>query len=187
MGGTMWMEKSIKDILDMLIGQRVSAIWRTSWILRLGIGDIAEDADKEVTAMKTSAFTLEVQSAWRIVNEKKGKILLASSDVFSPRSNAENEEGFDWNLFQWDILGNNLFDEKSKLWFEETPRHITGYKRNIWGDLWIYFSDGDCLEIFIDTSEDIKCWILSEFQKKEKLEYTGIGWGVFEEEDEQEM
>jgi len=82
--------------------------------------------------------------------------------------------------------GNNLFDEKSKIWFDETPRRITEYKRSVWGDLWLFFSNGDCLEIFIDTSEYIKCWIISKCGKKQKLEYTGIGWCFFEEDGEQE-
>ena len=44
------------------------------------------------------------------------------------------------NNFKWDVQGNNLFDEKSKLWLNDnSPIFVKEYKLNKFGDLKIIF------------------------------------------------
>lgn len=101
---------------------------------------------------------------------------MASSDVFSPNSSLVKKEDFDWNTFEWDIPGNNLFDEKSQIWLNEVPIYIREYKINVWGDLRLIFSNNSYLEVLIDTSDYVKCWILSKFGEKEDFVITGLGY-----------
>lgn len=165
-------EKNINNVLEQLLGQKVIAIKRLSDVMRIEIGNTIEEG----TAMNESTFILEVQSAWRIIDSLKKEVLLASSDVFSPNSSLVKKEDFDWNTFEWDIPGNSLFDEKSQIWLNEVPIYIREYKINVWRDLRLIFSNNSYLEVLIDTSDYVKCWILSKFREKEDLVITGLGY-----------
>ena len=104
----MSMNKDIKEILLLLFGKKVCSVWRKSYVLWLEIGDTVEKTEEDGKIEKKSEFALEVQSAWRIVNNHKKKIILASSDVFSPNSKLVKEKNFDWTTFEWNIPGNNI-------------------------------------------------------------------------------
>ena len=172
----MSMNKDIKEILLLLFGKKVCSVWRKSYVLWLEIGDTVEKTEEDGKIEKKSEFALEVQSAWRIVNNHKKKIILASSDVFSPNSKLVKEKNLDWTTFEWNIPGNNMLDEKLNIWFSESPIYIVECKISVWGNLLIRFSNNDFLEIFVDTSDYVKCWILSDFQKKEEWIVTGLGY-----------
>ncbi len=104
-------------------------------------------------------------------NYKQKEILLASSDFYVPNSTITDETNF-----EWDIKGNNLLDEKLKIWFNGSPLYVKECKISVWGNLLIRFSNNHFLEIFVDTSDYVKCWILSDFQKKEEWIVTGLGY-----------
>ena len=63
--------------------------------------------------------------------------------------------------FNWDVQGNNLFDEKAKLLFPEGSQ-ITVTAAGLSGscDLTITFSNGLCLESFVNASSQEECWRL---------------------------
>jgi hypothetical protein len=79
--------------------------------------------------------------------------------------------------FVWDLVGNNLFDEKSKEWFNANASlYVEDYRINRWGDLYIQLSNGDALEAFVDSSSNTECWRLFEYSKeKSDLIVTGRG------------
>ena len=99
-------------------------------------------------------FALDMDCPWRIRNSSGG-IELGSADMFAPASGHDFDEDFDW-----DIQGNNLFDEKAKLLFPEGSQIVVtsaGLRGNY--DLTITFSNGLCLESFVNASRE-ECWRL---------------------------
>ena len=80
--------------------------------------------------------------------------------------------------FNWEPQGNNLFDEKSQNWLiRESPIYIKKYKINIWGDLFLTFTNNDRLEIFITSTEEIEGWRIFECGK-EKPHLVARGLGI---------
>lgn len=165
-------EKSIYDFLNQLQGEKISGIGRCSNMLWLGIGDIIETEDWKNRKVKKSRISLHVQSAWRIVNREKREISLATSDFYSPNSLMNEKE------FEWDVQGNNLFDEKAQEWLNKNDNiYIKEYKINRYGDLQLIFSNEDCLEVFVTSSDDTECWRLFGFQSNmEHLVMKGTGY-----------
>ena len=170
------MSEDIKEVLNLLSGKEISSVWRTSHILWLGIGNMVEKRNKDGKIEKKREYTLEIQSAWRIINDHKKKIMLASSDVFYPNSKLTEEKNFDRSTFEWNVQGNNLLDEKLKIWFNGSQLYVKECKISVWGNLLIRFSNNDFLEIFVNTSDYVVCWILSDFQKEEEWIVTGLGY-----------
>lgn len=84
------------------------------------------------------------------------------------------------NNFKWDVQGNNLFDEKSKLWLNDnSPIFVKEYKLNKFGDLKIIFSNQDSLEVFIDSSDNTECWrLIGPFLGEKHLVLTGLGFAL---------
>jgi hypothetical protein len=162
----------IYQYLDRLIMQPVRTIGRASNMLWIGIGERVEKLNYKGERRETSTFSLHIQCMWRIINKEKMEILLAHSDFYSPSKNVDEFKKFDW-----DIQGNNLFDEKSQKWLsQESPIYIREYKINIWGDLLLIFTNNDRLEIFISSSNDTEGWrILEAEEDKQHLVATGMG------------
>lgn len=115
---------------------------------------------------------MHVQSTWRIVDNEKQEIILASSDFYSPYDETKSYEDFDW-----DVIGNNLFDRKAPLWLQKVmPVSIEEYKINRWGDLLLILSNGERIEIYVDASDDTECWRMFDGNcEKEHLVMTGSG------------
>ncbi|MDC0706514.1 hypothetical protein [Priestia sp. AB] len=95
-------------------------------------------------------YALDIQCSWRII--KDNKILVGSRDFYSPRTgwNQENDD------FDWDVQGNNRFDERIESFIENTKEHVAveRVKPDEVGGLKIFLSQGYLLEVFPDTSED---------------------------------
>jgi len=75
--------------------------------------------------------------------------------------------------FDWDILGNNLYDEKIKTWLESHDRTISDYKLEKNLDLTVTFDDGDVLEIFINTTTTTECWRFFECNSHDHVVVSG--------------
>ena len=80
--------------------------------------------------------------------------------------------------FEWDVQGNNLFDEKAPIWLEkESILYIEEYKLNRWGDLLLVLSNRDCIEIFVDSSDYTESWRFFKCHSNEEhLVVTGLGF-----------
>ena len=82
------------------------------------------------------------------------KIIVASGDIYEPRTDDVNIEKFDW-----EIENNNLFDIKSKQWIEGlNDLRIVDIKINFNSDLFIMFSNNNILETFTEWSNNSECW-----------------------------
>lgn len=143
----------MQKYLDIILNKQVSNIGRAGNMLWLQITNEEKDSKE---ACGDNSLLLHVQSAWRVTNRKTKTILFAASDMYMPNSLQELSDDF-----CWDIQGNNLFDEKSIQWINNnSPIIINEYRLNRWGDLLIIFSNGDSMEIFVDSSDDTECWRL---------------------------
>ena len=146
-------------IEERLIDKRIFSIRRMHNILLLGIGEPVTTKNVDGMEIIASEVEMHIQSTWRIVNKEKNKIWLASSDFYSPSSSIKTDRNFKWYAQEM-----NLFDEKSQLWFDrENPIYIRDYKSTEWGDLFLYFSNGDCLEIWVDASDETECWRIFKY------------------------
>lgn len=149
-------ELAVYQYLDRIIGKPICAIGRVSNMLCLGIGENIKVVNQKGREVEKSTYALHIQSQWRIINSAKKEILLASLDMYSPRTDMDFHNDFDW-----DSKGNNLFDEKSQIWLKEKmPIYIKKYKVDQWGDLVLFFSNGERLQTFNSASADSECWRL---------------------------
>lgn len=171
-------EMTIYQYLDRIVEQPVCIIGRASNMLWIGMGKKIKRLNYRGEEVEGSTYALHIQSDWRIVNYEKKEIMLASSDFYLPKSGEIYGKDFDW-----DVQGNNLFDEKSQIWLQDrAPIYVREYKINRWGDLLLIFSNNDRLEVFITTSEDEECWRTFKMDEEEKhLVVTGRGVSVEQE------
>ena len=162
-----------KDSISRLIGLTLQSVTRAANMLMLDFGEVREVyCEYRKCLREVNEYALHVQANWRIANYDEQIIKLASSDMYYPIESMEDDPDFNW-----DVRGNNLFDEKSKAWFESAETIIVeDCELNDIGDLTIRFSNNDELYIFADSSSDSELWRLFEPYSKEKhLVMTGLG------------
>ncbi|MDR1700318.1 MAG: hypothetical protein LBR68_03925 [Lachnoclostridium sp.] len=149
------------DYLHLLINQPLLDIGRAYNIIWLCFGEFFPYTDKYTGKVsEKSTLALHLQCSWRIVNNIKRKILVASHDLFEPNTSIDLTENFNW-----DVQGGNLFDERSKKWLKESsPIYVTDLKLSIFGDLSLAFSNNDMLEVFVDKSSNKECWRFFELK-----------------------
>ena len=99
-------------------------------------------------------YALHLQKAFRIIVEEK--IFLASSDMFQPSDRIQSDDKFDFETFEWDIQGNNRYDERVKQFMEKYDHNlrVNSVSVNQTGDLSIQLSEKIRMEAFIDMSEE---------------------------------
>ena len=138
----------------------------------IGIGKNVMTVDRKGREKEKTEYALHIQSPWRIINKKKEEIVIASSDMYSPRTGMDYSEDFDW-----EPQGNNLFDEKSQNWLKgEMPVYINKYKINRWRDLTLFFSNDERLQVFDVASDDTESWRLLMLGSEEPhLVVSGMG------------
>ena len=137
-----------------LIGKNVYGIGRAAAMCWIHFG---RPIEIELRGRKRilGEFALDLDCPWRIRNSR-GDIELGSADMFAPASSHESDEDFDW-----DVQGNNLFDEKAKQLFHQRTQITViaaALSRNC--DLTITFSNGLILESFVNASSRQECWRL---------------------------
>lgn len=171
-------EPTMDEYLDMIVSQPIRTIERAGTMLCLGIGEKITVIDMTGKKVEKSTYALHIQSVWKIVNRERKQILFASSDCFEPSKKISSQPDFDWEKFEWDHQGNNLLDEKSQIWLQEAmPVYVEDYKTNMCGDLKLYLSNDDILEVFVNTSTYTKSWILfKENDDSPQLVVTGVGY-----------
>lgn len=143
------MKKEIKTALSKLLYLKLQYAGRASNLFWLGFGELISVTRKGET--KTVAeYALNIQCSWRI--SKGEKILVASRDFYSPFSGWEEDNGD----FDWDVQGNNRFDERIKPFLESVQGNIIveSIESDDVGGLKVFLSEGFVLEVFPDSSED---------------------------------
>ena len=145
-------QKEINEILEKMVNLKVGDIGRACDLLWLGLGEDIDYIDYKGRTSKKSEYALHLQCPWRIKNAE-GRIVVASYDMYEPNSTIEWFEDFDW-----DIQGNNLYDEKIEIWFKEKDRFVIAYELQTDLDLIVTFDDGNSLEIFMNKTTDTEYW-----------------------------
>lgn len=155
---------------EELVGKSVCKIGRAAAMCWIHFG---RPMEIELLGRKCilGEFALDLDCPWRIRNSSGG-IELGSADIFVPASGHSLDEDFNW-----DVQGNNLFDEKAKLLFPEGSQ-ITVTAVGLSGncDLTITFSNGLCLESFVNASSQEECWrLFMPGLEHGDLVVTGVG------------
>lgn len=155
--------EDVSTFFKEIRGETVGRIGRAGNMMWLEIGPVCRVTNFRGDEVEKSKYALHVQAPWRIVNENE-KIIFAFSDFYMPRGKVEWTEDF-----EWDVQGANLFDEKAESWLKEVEEAcIKKIEMDSLGDLKISFSNGDRLEIFIDSSTDIESWRLFKSDSNKK-------------------
>ncbi|NHC43059.1 hypothetical protein G6549_24490 [Bacillus sp. MM2020_1] len=168
------MKEVIISELGKLVGLKLQYAGRASNLFWLGFGDIVEIIRRGRTE-ETAEHALHIQCSWRISLGKK--IVVASRDFYSPSSewDGDNED------FDWDIKGNNRFDERIKTFIKDNGQiKVLQIDSDEVGGLNVFLSGGYKLEVFPDSSEDdeqSEHW--SFFNRKENsLHFIVTGNGI---------
>ncbi|MCM3796474.1 hypothetical protein [Priestia megaterium] len=143
------MREAIRSQIGKLIGLNLRYAGRASNLFWLGFGEMISVTRRGKTE-ELAEYALNIQCSWRIT--KDNKILVGSRDFYSPRT-GWNEENDD---FDWDVQGNNRFDERIEFFIENAKEHVTveRVEPDEVGGLKIFLSQDYLLEVFPDTSED---------------------------------
>lgn len=143
------MRDAIRSQIGKLIGLNLRYAGRASNLFWLGFGEMISVTRRGKTE-ELAEYAIDIQCSWRIT--KDNKILVGSRDFYSPRSgwNVENDD------FDWDVQGNNRFDEQIESFIENAKEHVAveRIEPDEVGGLKIFLSQGYLLEVFPDTSED---------------------------------
>lgn len=131
----------IKDLKLQYAGRASNLFW-------LGFGEMVQIIRRGQTE-ETAEYVLHIQCSWRITLENK--IVIASRDFYSPNSKWDdlNED------FDWDIQGNNRFDERIQSFFNDNEQLIVEeIEADDFGGFAAILSNGYKLDTFPDSSED---------------------------------
>lgn len=175
--------------ISVLNGQKLSYVSRAGTMINLGFGELVKNkvaykteegkfATKEVL---TSRYALHLDCTFRVTCGNE--ILLSKCDIFNPNSTLMKAPDFIEEEFDWDIIGNNNFDEKAKKHFIDTDLNFVIKKVTIskFGDLKILLSNDFCLEAFIDSSENEECWRFFEVGNTDNAHLVITSNGFYEE------
>jgi len=143
------MRDKINSQLGGLVGKKLRCSGRASNLFWLEFGEMITITRRDKTE-QTAEYSLHIQCSWRITQQNT--ILTASRDFYSPNSECfEVDENFDW-----DIVGNNRFDERIKSFLHAVQNRLIVEKidSDEIGGLKVFLSDNYVLEVFPDSSQD---------------------------------
>lgn len=169
------MRASIRSQIGKLIGLNLRYAGRASNLFWLGFGEMISVTRRGKTE-ELAEYALDIQCSWRIT--KDNKILVGSRDFYSPRTGLDDENEY----FEWDVQGNNRFDERIEFFVEGINEHtiVERVDSDEVGGLKIFLSQGYLVEGFPDTSEDDE---YSEFwrlfnRKEDSPHFVVTGKGI---------
>ena len=104
-------------------------------------------------------------------------VVIGKSDIFEQTEAIEGSPDFNWDDFDWDVKGNNRFDELTSRHFGEDDHDFIVNKImvNKLGDIKIYFANSFVLEVINDVSSDREAWRFFEANSDYHLVVTGNG------------
>lgn len=155
--------------INVLRGKKLNAMGRAAATCWLSFGNQIEIAGR-CGKRTVGELALHLQCPWRI---KSGEgVILGSLDMFSPSSTHKEDTSF-----EWDIQGNNLFDEKIPQIVLPTDNVIVcDVMLNKVNDLTIAFSNKMILECFVTLTTAEECWrLFRPDQEYGDLVVTGYG------------
>jgi hypothetical protein len=131
-----------------------------------------------------SEYALHLQCCFRI-RDREG-LLVTNMEMYQPSTAIVNKPNFQIDSFDWDVQGDNRFDEWVKKLSPAISREITvvDARVNAYGDLTIYLEQNIVIEAFIDVSTD-ECWRLFQTNSK-RHHFVMLGNGIEEDEEDEE-
>lgn len=119
-------------------------------------------------------YALHLQTGFRVV--ANGDIIFASADIFLPSYALESSKEFEYETFDWDMQGNNRYDERVNLFNERYSNKLIVHDvfANQFGDLSIQLSEKVKIEVFITMSKE-ECWRFFKRNSDSHLIITGEG------------
>ena len=153
----------VNDLVKPLIGLQGFTIGRAAAMLWIGLG------------VGDSEHMLHIQCAFRI-RDKDG-ILVTNLDMFEPSDSVYEKPGFNFDDFDWDIQGENLFDQ----WVRSlNPDFISALtvldaRVSICGDLTMLLDQDIVLEVFNNVTAR-ECWRLFRRSSGPHLVMTEAGF-----------
>ncbi|MCM1222695.1 MAG: hypothetical protein NC548_50385 [Lachnospiraceae bacterium] len=102
-------------------------------------------------------YALDLQTSFRFTLDEK--VVFASADMFQPSERIKAAGNYHIDTFEWDVQGNNRYDEKVKRFMGQYSQGLFVQEvfMNQAGDLSIQLSEKVKIEVFIDASEE-ECW-----------------------------
>jgi hypothetical protein len=133
---------------------------------------IIEDNKNVINLDRKEIYEIQLLFPCRMINANMKTILFASCNVYVPNSKMDVISN---QKFNWNIQGNNLFDERIEKWNNEKGIiHIEEIDVNRYGDLRIKLSNNDIIETFTNTSTDRILWKFLEVNiNSDQLIVTG--------------
>ena len=149
------------NFFQKLINTKINQIGRASDMLWIIFNNLNND----------QSYSLHVQCPWRIYDDSLKNVLIASYDIYLPRSLIND------NNFLWDEKGNNLFDEKIDILMSHKKNlTVENVEISAVNDLTIFLSNNITIELFNNTSSDEECWRFID--KEEDIHYVAEGINI---------
>lgn len=184
----------ITKALSSLNGEQLQTVMRAGSMADFGFGSFVEkeirrfdDKKKLVTKIvSVPRFSLHVDCHFRL--SCGNEIILSRGDIFQPSITLLQDADFDFESFNWDVNGNNRYDEIVKKIFQTEPSSIKIKKVTIssLGDIKLYFTNDFLMEISPDISGSEECWRFFETGSEEHIVVSGQGLEEYEYESELE-
>ncbi|MGX1193035.1 hypothetical protein [Metabacillus sp. SLBN-84] len=154
------MRAAIEMELGKIKGLKLQYAGRASNLFWLGFGEMVQII-RRGQIEEIAEYALHIQCSWRITSDNK--IVIAARDFYSPNSKWDGLiEDFDW-----DIQGNNRFDERIKSFINDNePIIVEEIEVDDIGGFSVILSSAYKLETFPDSSEEDEHWRF--FNSKEK-------------------
>ena len=154
--------ESIEEELKVLVEKPLSNIGRAGNLLWLSLGEKIVTIDINGCEVLKGKYALHIQCSWRLT--MGSRIIVGSQDFYIPRT------GLSENDFNWDIQGQNRFDEKIKEFkkMAESKTKVVEVSADEFGGIKISFDSGIRLEVFPEDSLEEEFWRFIEFGKKSK-------------------
>jgi hypothetical protein len=117
-----------------------------------------ENGEKIWTKKTIPRYALHTECSMRL--SCGCEIVLAKADIYLPCSDLENKPDFNWEGFDWDVIGDNRFDELVAKYLNQEPYGFIVKKITVnkFGDLAIVFENEFVLEFFADASGEDENW-----------------------------
>ena len=182
---------TIKEALTILVGTPLRDIGRSGSILYFHFGDIVEIDDIAIgedgrplrdengrgipTKSMVGQHCLQTMLSMRL--SCGNDVIFAKSDIFLPTDELYDMENFNGATFDWQTLGNTLFDYLLDKHFrgDFSGYIVKSVKVGKFGDLTISFENDFALEFFADGSGYSENWRFGETKSTDSLIVTSKG------------
>ena len=106
------MDDRIQYLKELLVDEQVSYFGRISNMLCVGFGEALKLKNYNGNTVTKSSIALHIQAAWRIISNSK--ILIASSDFYTPNSKLNSSEDFEYGSTKIRSLANGSVSIQSQ-------------------------------------------------------------------------